>query len=73
VLDIPPVFESIILEEQMGIGPWGATGIGEMSLLAVAPAILDAIHDATGVWLNQVPLTPEHLFWSLKAKEPSNP
>jgi len=73
VLDIPPEIESIILEEQMGIGPWGATGIGEMSLLAVAPAILDAIHDATGVWLNQVPLTPERLFWSLRDKEPSDP
>jgi len=73
VLDIPAEFESIILEEQLGIGPWGATGIGEMSLLAVAPAILDAIHDATGVWLNQVPLTPEHLFWSLKEQELSKP
>jgi CO/xanthine dehydrogenase Mo-binding subunit len=66
IADIPPEFESIILEEELELGPWGATGIGEMSLVALAPAIVDAIHDATGVWCNRVPLTPEHVFWSLK-------
>jgi CO/xanthine dehydrogenase Mo-binding subunit len=66
IADVPAEFESIILEEALEFGPWGATGIGEMSLLAVAPAIVDAIHDATGVWCNQVPLTPEYLFNSLK-------
>jgi CO/xanthine dehydrogenase Mo-binding subunit len=64
--DIPPEFESIILEEALELGPWGATGIGEMSLVAVAPAIVDAIHDATGVWCNQIPLTPEYVFFSIR-------
>ena len=65
VLDIPPEFEPLILEGGLPFGPWGATGVGEMPLLAVAPAIVDALHDATGVWCNQIPLTPERVYWSL--------
>jgi CO/xanthine dehydrogenase Mo-binding subunit len=65
ILDIPRDFESLILENPLPIGPWGATGIGEMPILAMAPAILDALHDATGVWFNHLPLTPESVLESL--------
>jgi CO/xanthine dehydrogenase Mo-binding subunit len=71
IADIPLEFEAIILEEELPLGPWGATGIGEMSLVALAPAIVDAIHEATGVWCNQIPLTPERVFWSLKGSDQS--
>jgi CO/xanthine dehydrogenase Mo-binding subunit len=68
--DIPPDFKSLILEGPLPIGPWGANGIGEMPLLAVAPAILDAVHDATGVWFSQIPLTPEILLdWLERPKQ----
>jgi CO/xanthine dehydrogenase Mo-binding subunit len=65
VLDVPPDFESLVLEEPLPSGPWGATGVGEMSFLAIAPAILDAVHDATGIWFNRVPLTPERVLAGL--------
>jgi CO/xanthine dehydrogenase Mo-binding subunit len=64
--DIPARFESIILELSLPLGPWGVTGIGEMPFIAVAPAILDALHDATGVWYSMIPLTPERVFSGLK-------
>lgn len=65
ILDIPQEFEALILENPMPIGPWGATGIGEMPILAIAPAILDALHDATGVWFKHLPLTPESVLEGL--------
>ncbi len=65
VLDIPGEVESIVLENDLVIGPWGATGIGEMPLVAVAPAVVAALHDATGVWMNCVPLTPEKVYQAI--------
>jgi CO/xanthine dehydrogenase Mo-binding subunit len=64
-LDVPTHFETLILERPLPLGPWGATGIGEMTFLAVAPAILDAVHDATGVWYDSIPLTPERVLAGL--------
>ena len=66
--DIPPEFQSIILELALPLGPWGVTGVGEMPFIAIAPAILDALHDATGVWFNRIPLTPENVFFGLKSR-----
>lgn len=44
------------------IGPFGARGIGEHPVVAVAPAILNAIHDAIGVEFYEIPVTPEHIL-----------
>jgi len=55
--DIPPI-ESILIEDPSSVGPSGAKGIGEHSMVATAPAILNAIHDATGVRIHKVPATP---------------
>jgi len=63
--DIPEELDVVLLEENHPLGPWGATGIGEMPLLAVAPAILDAVHDAVGVWPDGIPLTPEKMLEAL--------
>ena len=68
VLDIPPDFETLILENPLPLGPWGATGVGEMGFLSIAPAIIDAVHDATGVWFNAIPLTPEKVLDRLKGE-----
>ena len=61
-LDVPEDFQPLILEESLPLGPWGVNGLGEMPLISIAPAILDAVHDATGVWHSHIPLTPERLL-----------
>jgi CO/xanthine dehydrogenase Mo-binding subunit len=65
VLDIPDVVESVILEYPDPIGPWGARGMAEMPYLPFAPTIIAAVHDATGVWFNDFPLTPERVLRGL--------
>ncbi len=66
VLDIPEEVHSIILEYADPIGPWGARGMGEMPFLALAPAIVAALHDATGIWFDEIPLTPERVVARLR-------
>jgi CO/xanthine dehydrogenase Mo-binding subunit len=65
VLDIPEQVESIIVEVPDPIGPWGARGLGELPYLPLAAAITSAVHDATGVWFNEFPLTPERVLRGL--------
>jgi aldehyde oxidoreductase len=55
--DIPPV-ESILIEDQTSIGPFGAKGIGEQAVIPTAPAVLNALHDAIGIRVRKVPATP---------------
>jgi CO/xanthine dehydrogenase Mo-binding subunit len=65
VLDIPDRVDSVILELTEPNGPFGARGMGELPFLPLAPAIAAAVHDATGVWLNEFPLTPERVLRGL--------
>jgi CO/xanthine dehydrogenase Mo-binding subunit len=65
VLDVPERVQSLILEYPDPIGPWGARGMGEMPFLPIAPAVIAAVHDATGVWFNEFPLTPERVLRGL--------
>jgi aldehyde oxidoreductase len=58
--DVPPV-ESILIEDASPVGPFGAKGIGEQAVIPTAPAILNAIHDATGVRVRKTPATPDRL------------
>lgn len=51
--------EVMLKETPRAFGPKGATGIGEMTLVPTAPAIINAIHDACGVWITDLPATPE--------------
>jgi CO/xanthine dehydrogenase Mo-binding subunit len=62
ILDIPQSVESQILEYADPLGPFGARGMGEMPFLPLVPAICHAIHSATGVWIDEFPLTPEHVL-----------
>jgi CO/xanthine dehydrogenase Mo-binding subunit len=68
VLPIPTEVESIILEYPDRVGPWGVRGMGEMPFLPFAPALIAAVHDATGVWFNEFPLTPERVYFGLRNK-----
>ncbi len=65
VLDIPETLEPVILEVAEPNGPFGARGLGELPFLPVAPAIAAAVHDATGVWFSEFPLTPERILRGL--------
>jgi CO/xanthine dehydrogenase Mo-binding subunit len=65
VLDIPEKVDSLILEYPDPIGPWGARGMAEMPFLPLAPAVIAAVHDATGVWFHEFPLTPERVLRGL--------
>jgi aldehyde oxidoreductase len=63
--DMPPV-ESILIEESSSIGPFGAKGIGEQALIPTAPAILNAIHHATGARIRQIPATPDRVLEAIR-------
>ncbi len=65
VQDVPPVMESIILENPDPNGPWGALGVAEMPYISLAPAVTAAVHDATGIWFDDFPLTPERILRGL--------
>ena len=64
-MDMPKV-ETILLESRSGIGPFGAKGIGEPALTPVAPAIANAVADAIGVRVFEMPITPERVIKALK-------
>jgi CO/xanthine dehydrogenase Mo-binding subunit len=66
VLDVPFRVHSLILEYPDPRGPNGVRGMAEMPFLPLAPAIIAAVHDATGVWFEDFPLTPERVLRGLK-------
>jgi len=65
IMDIPNKTVSLIIEESDPIGPAGARGMAEMPFIPFAPAVLSAVHDATGVWFNSFPLTEEVVLQGL--------
>lgn len=67
-LDIPEI-ESVIIEDPDPNSPLHAKGIGEPSMLATAPAIINAIYDAVGVRITQLPASPERVLEALREKE----
>jgi CO/xanthine dehydrogenase Mo-binding subunit len=66
VLDIPDAVDSILIENPDPQGAMGIRGMAEMPFLVSAPAVIAAIHDATGVWINEIPVTPERLRAALQ-------
>jgi CO/xanthine dehydrogenase Mo-binding subunit/aerobic-type carbon monoxide dehydrogenase small subunit (CoxS/CutS family) len=62
--DIPPI-ETFLIERPDPLGPYGAKGVGEPALVATAPAILNAIHHATGARITRVPATPDRVLAAL--------
>ena len=62
---LPKDFETILVENENGPGPFGAKGTGEGGLLPVAPAIGNAVYRATGVRFYDLPLTPERVWRAL--------
>src|SRR6185369_14275493 len=66
LLDVPAeiVNEAVVAEQRSG--PFGAKGVGETATFGVSPAIANAIHDAVGVRLNELPMNPEAVYMALK-------
>ncbi|UCC90002.1 MAG: molybdopterin-dependent oxidoreductase [Anaerolineales bacterium] len=65
VLDIPDQLDSIIVQHPDPRGPYGVRGMAEMPYLPLTPALIAAVHDATGVWFDDFPLTPERVLRGL--------
>jgi len=63
--------EDIIVEDPETTAPFGAKGIGEPVMIPVGPAILNAIYDAVGVRITELPATPERLIKAIQEKERS--
>lgn len=63
-----PVIIPIVVEQPLPQGPFGAKGIGELSILGIAPAIANAIYDAVGVRIKDLPLKPERILAALEEK-----
>ncbi|TMD38446.1 MAG: aldehyde oxidase [Chloroflexi bacterium] len=71
-LDMPEV-ETFIVETVDPEGPYGAKEAGQGPLLPVPPAVCSAVHDALGVWIDEIPVTPEKLIEALRRKEKGEP
>lgn len=67
-MDIPEL-ETIIVEHENALGPFGAKGIGEPPVVGIAPAIRNAVADAAGVFINTIPLTPVRIMEALKKQK----
>jgi CO/xanthine dehydrogenase Mo-binding subunit len=70
ITDLPEVFESMLVENEDGPGPYGAKGMGESGIVSIAPAIGNAIARAIGVRIRELPLTPERVWRALKVSKP---
>ena len=66
--DLPLEFGNIILEIPEESGPYGAKGIGEVTVPPTAPAIANAVYNATGIRVKSLPITPEKLI-AIKTNE----
>lgn len=64
-LDLPRM-ETVLVEDEEPLGPFGAKGIGEPATIGTAPAITNAIFDACGVRIKELPATPEKILRELK-------
>lgn len=67
--DCPRKITPIIVESEHPFAPYGAKGVGEPAAGCTPPAIANAIHDAVGVWVDTLPITPEKLFTAMRNKK----
>ncbi len=65
-IDMMPEMDTILLESNDPIGPFGAKGIGECGLIPTAPAIVSAVEDAIGIRFYEIPMTPERVLKKIK-------
>ncbi|MEM4537056.1 MAG: molybdopterin cofactor-binding domain-containing protein, partial [Nitrososphaerota archaeon] len=70
IKDIPKEVVWKAVETAQSDGPYGARGVGELTMIGIAPAIANAIYRATKVKINQLPMNPENLWKALKEQRP---
>jgi CO/xanthine dehydrogenase Mo-binding subunit len=61
-----PLMDVIFVETDEASGPFGAKSVAEVSIDGVAPAMVSAVHHATGAWMPELPLTPERVLEALR-------
>jgi CO/xanthine dehydrogenase Mo-binding subunit len=66
--DVPVSLENLHIDAYQSNGPFGAKGVGEQGTFCVSPAIANAIDDAVGIRLTELPLNAEAVFRALRAK-----
>lgn len=66
VRDVPIQMVPVIVEGDAPNNPLNVKGMAEMALAPVAPALVAALHDATGIWMRDLPLTPENVWRALQ-------
>jgi CO/xanthine dehydrogenase Mo-binding subunit len=67
VLDIPDREKTILLEKPDPLGPYGVRGVGEIPFVSLPPAVVSAVHNATGVWFDHLPLRPQDVAAALQS------
>ena len=68
IFDMPDRMENGVIDAEQHNGPFGAKGAGESGTFGVSPAIANAIEDAVGVRITELPITAEAIFRALRAK-----
>ena len=63
-----PTLKTVIVQSENGVGPYKTKGIGENPISPVAPAIANAIEDAVGVRIRDLPITAEKVYKALRAR-----
>ena len=71
-VDAAPEIRVLAVQSPEPAGPFGARGVGEITMIAVVPAITAAIHDAVGIWLDRIPATPIRVLTALAARRENN-
>jgi putative selenate reductase molybdopterin-binding subunit len=66
--DEMPIMDVIFVQTEEPNGPFGAKSVAEISIDGVAPALVSAVHDATGVWMRELPLYPERVLENLRTQ-----
>ena len=64
-----PTLRTIIVEHPNNLGPFGAKGVGEPPIVGMAPAIRNAVKNAVGITLNEIPMTPVRVMEALKKQK----
>jgi CO/xanthine dehydrogenase Mo-binding subunit len=65
-LDIPPDIRAELIQDPHPAAPYGAKGVGESGSFGPTPAIANALHDAIGVRIHEMPLLPERVLRAIR-------
>jgi CO/xanthine dehydrogenase Mo-binding subunit len=71
--DVPLNLEALSVENADGPGPYGSKGVSEGALLCTAPALAAALADASGVFIRNLPMTPERVWRAVQEKAQGHP